>query len=310
MRHPGVSIIILNYNGSKDTKECLESLENQTYKNFEIILVDNGSREDDFNQLRQFVERSSLKIKLVGLKENKGFTGGNNIAVKHCKGEYIVCLNNDIVVEDNWLENLVKPFSQDNEKIAAVGSLIKNYYDREKVDYSGGKINIFGQVKAFTKDEISHKKVFTLPGASFIIKKQILKEIEPLFCPEFFPGYYEEIDLSWRLYNLGYKISVVLDSIVYHKRGASSRTKNSIKRKRVSFIRNKYLTFYRNLPTGKFLLIFPVLIIWDFIIILRYLNRAKIKIKGILEFFKNMRKVKHIGNGNFSFLDKRRYRYI
>jgi len=206
-------------------------------------------------------------------------------------------------VEDNWLENLVKPFSQDNEKIAAVGSLIKNYYNREKVEYNGGKINIFGQIKASTKDEISHKKVFTLPGASFIIKKQILKEIEPLFCPEFFP-YYEEIDLSWRLYNLGYKISVSLDSVVYYKVGASLRTKNSIKRKRVSFIRNKYLTFYRNLPTGKFLLIFPVLSI------LRYLNRAKIKIKGILEFFKNMRKVKHIGNGDFSFLDKHRYRYI
>lgn len=307
MRKPSVSIIILNYNGARDTVECLESLENQIYKKFKVVLVDNGSKEDDLNQIRKFIEKSSLQINLIALKDNEGFTGGNNIGVKYCTEEYIACLNNDTVVEDDWLKNLLKPFFKNNENLVVVGSLIKDYYNRQKIAHYGGRINIFGQFEFSDNRKSLPKKNFVVSGVSFVIKKEVLKEVGTLFCQKFFPGYYEDVDLSWRLYNLGYKISVAPDSIVYHKVSTTFKRENLVAKGKVSYFRNKYLTFYRNLSFVRFLLIFPVLITWDFISVLILSNRARIWIKGILEFFKNIRKIKHIGNGDFSFLGKRIY---
>ncbi|HLD41438.1 MAG TPA: glycosyltransferase, partial [archaeon] len=106
------SIIILNWNTSADTIECIDSLKNQTEKNFEVIVVDNASEPEDVNKLKEYCAKEKfLKIQLILNRENIGFTGGNNSALKPAKGEIVVSLNNDAVAESEWLEKLLEPFS-------------------------------------------------------------------------------------------------------------------------------------------------------------------------------------------------------
>ncbi|GAH67190.1 unnamed protein product, partial [marine sediment metagenome] len=104
-----VSIIILNYNKHQYTLDCLRSLTNQTYKNFEVILVDNGSEYNLFLKLKKELEyfKKLIEINVIRNKLNLFFAGGNNKAIKIANGEYICLLNNDTIVEPNFIENMV-----------------------------------------------------------------------------------------------------------------------------------------------------------------------------------------------------------
>jgi len=116
MQHPKVSIIILNWNGLKDTIECLESLKKITYPNYEVIVVDNDSKGNDADILE---ERYKNYIRVIRNKENLGFAGGNNVAIRQVlkeeKSDYILLLNNDTIVEPNFLEELIKIALQDEK---------------------------------------------------------------------------------------------------------------------------------------------------------------------------------------------------
>src|SRR3989344_3399710 len=116
------SIIIVNWNGMKFLKNCLDSVYKQTYKNFQVYFVDNGSIDGS----SEFVKKNYLKAKIIQLDKNYGFAKPNNIAIKESfkdkEVEYIVCLNNDTIVDKNWLKELVKTARKD-KKIGAVGSL-------------------------------------------------------------------------------------------------------------------------------------------------------------------------------------------
>lgn len=106
---------MLNYNNSDDTIDCVESIRKKTkYKNYEIIIVDNNSRKEEFEKLK------NLKVnKLYRNNENLGFCGGNNLGIKISSGDYIVFLNNDTKVTESWLENLCSPLV--SSKVAVSG---------------------------------------------------------------------------------------------------------------------------------------------------------------------------------------------
>ncbi len=106
LNQPFVSILIVNYNGKHHLKDCLDSVYKSNYpKNgYEVILVDNDSQDDSV----AFIKKNYPEVKLIESKENLGFAGGNNLAYQHATGKYIVLLNNDTIVEKNWLQELVK----------------------------------------------------------------------------------------------------------------------------------------------------------------------------------------------------------
>ena len=99
------SIIVVNFNGEKIIEACLNNLLQSTYKDYEIIVVDNNSTDKSIEILNKYI----YKIKLIRLKENKGFTGGNIEGLKYAAGEIIVLVNNDVEVDAFWLEKLIKP---------------------------------------------------------------------------------------------------------------------------------------------------------------------------------------------------------
>ena len=104
-----VSIIVVNWNGERLLKDCLGALSGQTYPNYEIILVDNGSSDNSVC----FTRENFPEVKIVALTENKGFTGGNAAGLEVARGDFVSLVNNDARPEKTWLENLIQPMLED-----------------------------------------------------------------------------------------------------------------------------------------------------------------------------------------------------
>ena len=128
-----VSIIIPHWNGIDVLSECIDSLNNTEYSNFEIIVVDNASSDDSV----KWINNNHPNIIIVENDQNYGYAGGCNRGIKISQGEYIVFLNNDTIHEKDWLSNLVS-FMNIHPDCAAVQPKILNYYERDKFDYAGG----------------------------------------------------------------------------------------------------------------------------------------------------------------------------
>ena len=252
MKKPLVSIIILNYNGLADTIRCLKSLERGKYPNYEIIIVDNNS---DNNEGIQLTKKFHGRYKVIINNHNTGFTGGNNTAIKFAKGKYIILLNNDTETTPDWITPLVTLLESD-KSIAVVQPKIKMMQKRNYFDYAGaagGYIDRYGY--PFTKGRIFDTKekdhgqyykesiIFWASGAACIIRKSAIKKAGGLFDPIFF-NYMEEIDFCWRIWKAGYKVYYCPKSIIYHK-GASSAGKDLFQ-KRYWEHRNNLILLYKN----------------------------------------------------------------
>ena len=102
--NPVVSFVIVNWNGRHHLQECLPSIQQQTFNNFEILVVDNGSKDDSV----AFVKENFPAVNLIQLEKNEGFAGPNNIAFRAAPGKWIATVNNDMILDKNWLENLLE----------------------------------------------------------------------------------------------------------------------------------------------------------------------------------------------------------
>ena len=214
-----VSIIILNWNGKKMTEECLNSLIPQMNKNFEIILVDNGSTDGSV----EYLKKKFPKIKIIESQKNRGYAGGNNLGVKYAKGDYILILNNDIVVDKNFLREIWK--NKDKAEILGV----KNYYyDKKNILWAiGSKVNRFTMkanlIGNKEEDKGQYDKDFIPPqvtGSAMLINKKVIDKIG--FLNESYFAYYEETEWQTRAKNAGFKTSWIPRAKLWHKVGFST----------------------------------------------------------------------------------------
>ena len=210
------SIIILNYNGKKFLKECFNSLKKQSYKDFEIIFVDNASKGDDVAHAKTFLKNFKNQ-KIIVNEKNLGFSEGNNRAYKEAKGNYVILLNNDTILHKDWLKNLIKKAESDN-KIAIVGSISAPFSDKMK-NVSMGKyppstLGITGADILTDKDKTAY-----IDGASMLIRKEHFKN---LFDPEYF-AYAEDAYISWKANIKGYKILYTDSRYLHYGSGTSSK---------------------------------------------------------------------------------------
>ena len=221
-----IGIILLNYNGYKDTVECIESLEKITYKNIEIVIVDNKSTDDSFINLKKYLDG---KHNLIQSGKNKGFAYGNNIgiafAISEKKVDYVLLLNNDTEVKEDFIEELLKGFEKNNDIEEEVGiscGKILNFYDRNIVWYGGGEINwkrFYGyHIEDHSYDD--RKYVTFATGCLMLIKKEVIEKIGYL-SEEYFM-YYEDVDYCAKVLKAKYKIKYNSKAIIYHKVAASS----------------------------------------------------------------------------------------
>jgi GT2 family glycosyltransferase len=222
MTEKKVAIIIVNWNGLKFLNDCLSSVYKQTYQNFDVYFVDNGSNDDSVN----FVKKYFSRAKIVQLKTNTGFAKGNNEGIKEAfkdvDVEYVVCLNNDTIVDKNWLYGLVELVDLEN-KIDMVGSLsllpsgrvysIGARFNKNLCDLSIG----YGQDAGQYTDS---REIFAPHGVSALYSRRLLKDVG-LFDEDFF-AYCEEFDLGLRARNKGYKAVFAPSSKLIHLTSQSS----------------------------------------------------------------------------------------
>ena len=210
MSAPKVSIIIVNYNGKELLQKCLDSLLKVNYDNFEIILVDNNSTDGSV----EFITKNYPSLIIIKLDSNKGFAEPNNVAAKISKGKYLLFLNNDTVVTPNFISEMVKVMETD-KKIAICQSLLLK--PDGSVDSSGDFIDHLGVVyNSKTKiDEI--REVSSARGASMLVRSDIFEKLDG-FDQKFFVTF-EDVDLCWRSWILGYRVLIIPTSIVYHAGG-------------------------------------------------------------------------------------------
>ena len=217
-----VSIVILNWNGKKDVEQCIDSLyKNTSYKNFEIVLVDNGSKDGSVEVLKE-MKKKGLIHQLILNDENKGFGGGNNQGMAIAKGDYIFLLNNDTFVTKNWLKNIVT-VAEAKEDVGIVGPHFP-LVDNPDFIFGGGYIDDAGRaINMYNKDD---RDVEQVSGGAFLIKKPVLDRVG-FFDPGFFPIYFEESDYCARARRAGFKIFFTTKSKVLHNESASTKRQTS-----------------------------------------------------------------------------------
>jgi len=230
MKEPKIAIIIINWNTYQLTFNCLKSLEACTYKNKIIFFVDNGSKDGSGDKIAlEFPDINYIKNEI-----NEGFTGANNIALKVIlkqNFDYVLLLNNDTEVKPNFLTRLEASMNFD-ENLAATQPLILDFPNKNTIWNAGGSFNsFFGLSKTRFKGMIYKPKLKIdtstewISGCCILVKIAVIHEVG-LLDNRFF-AYFEDVDWSIRMTNLGYKLGVVPKSIIYHHSSGSSKKNNT-----------------------------------------------------------------------------------
>ncbi|MFQ6119425.1 MAG: glycosyltransferase family 2 protein [Methanosarcinales archaeon] len=334
--YPKVSIVILNWNGWKDTVECLESLFQITYPNYNVIIADNGSEDDSIVKIQEWAEgqiqveskfvtynKKEKPIKyieytreeaetgggkeeviedipsnqhfiLIKNEKNYGFAEGNNITIRYAlkvlKPDYILLLNNDVVVDKEFLNELVK-VAESSEKIGIVGAVNYFYDYPKKIRYSGGIMNWTKvNLTDITRNKIDKEQfrkirdVDEVAGSSLLIKVEVIYKIGLLYSDYFL--FFEETEWCVQAKKNNYAIYANLNSKIWHKGSASTSTIPGVAQYYLT--RNRFLFMKRNATNAQiisFLIYFLVIEVIYAMIHFLLFNR---NVDSIKQFYKGI----------------------
>ena len=229
-KEPYVWIIIVNWNGLEDTLECINSIKLNSYKNYQICVIDNDSKNHEAEKLI----KKNPEIKIIKNDKNLGFTGANNQGIELAmenNADYIFILNNDTIIDPSTISELVAYASSKKFKGILQPKIL--YYKSDLVWSMGGKFNmlistprLIGQGKNSSDYQDILSPEFAL-GCAMFINAEVIEDVGG-FDDDYFANY-EDIDLSWRIMNSGYNILVLPESIIHHKVSQSSSIENKFK---------------------------------------------------------------------------------
>lgn len=260
MDKPLVSVIIVNWNGRRFLDDCLNSLSKISYKNFEVLFVDNASSDGSVS----YVKRYFPKIKIIENSKNLGFAEGHEEAFQKAKGELILLLSTDTIVEKNLLDELVKTIYS-GKNIGVVMPKLLMYPQKNLIDSIGSFFSISGFLYHFGREKDYKRAVYNKPmkiysakGACILFKKEVLLKTG-LFDHDYF-AYFEETDLCHRIWLAGYSVLYWPGTTVYHKGAGAS--KQMVK----AFIlfhsfKNRICTYLKNLSLKNLLKVIPLTIV-------------------------------------------------
>ncbi len=244
MNWPSVSIVIVNLNGRHHFENLFESLRGVDYPGelLEIVMVDNASVDGSV----QWLDRNAPEARTLQCRQNHGFAGGVNAGVEASTGEVLVFLNTDMRVEPNWLRELVTPIT--TREADCTSSLTLSWNGRE-VNFGGSAMNFHGigwQVGMNDPDIDRYRHpadTLFACGGSMAIRREVYAEAGG-FDEDFF-AYYEDVDLGFRLWVLGYRVLYVPQSVAYHHHMATSR-RIEVHKIRLLQMRNPLWLIYKN----------------------------------------------------------------
>jgi hypothetical protein len=216
---PLVSLIIANYNGAPYLSDCLNSVAALDYPRaaLEVILVDNASTDDSVALAR----RALPGIQVLQQIANTGFAPACNAGARLARGDYLAFLNNDARVAPDWLNALLAPFAANSPDLACVASTIVSW-DGQHVDFVGGAVNAYG--RAFQHDQglpydpgyySEPRDLFFACGGAMVIRRAVFQEVGGFDAD--FVAYFEDVDLGWRLWLLGYRVVLAPLAVARHR---------------------------------------------------------------------------------------------
>ncbi len=279
-----ISIIVLNYNAGELLLNCINSLKKSTYQNIEILVVDNISSDDSHTKCKkQFPD-----IKLIQNRKNLGYCGGNNVGIKEAKGEFIVILNPDTIVEENWLDEMFNAFNEFGDGLYQPKIISLN--ESDIIQSTGNMIHVFGF--GFARDKggkiIEKKeeieKIGYASGTCLFTTKKVLEKVGLL--DEFLFLYHDDLDLGWRAAQIGINSYYVPKSKIFHAESYSLKWSAKkfywLERNRKYCLKTHYSKdTYKKMS---FSLMLVDLSIWIFYISKGFLNA---KIRAELDILKN-----------------------
>lgn len=214
------SIIIANFNGENYLPKCLNSVIKSSVKNFELIVIDDGSTDKSLEIINQFIKKDQ-RIKLIKNKQNLGAAASRNKAIKEALGKYLVFLDNDTEVTTSWLEQIVSPLEK-NKQIGGVQSLLLDFVNRKSIQIAGGLLIPYtgwiaplyqGMNYQEMRDKITEKDILAV-SAALAVRREVVKRIDGFDDKE--AVFTEDLDFCWRIWIAGYKIILVPSSIAFH----------------------------------------------------------------------------------------------
>jgi GT2 family glycosyltransferase len=289
-----VSVIVINYNRGDLTANCINALGDQSFRDFEIILVDNGSTDNSLEGIRDFLGKKHLPqpLQIISLRANSGFAGGNLSGFAKAQGEYIALLNNDAEPDRSWLGELVRAMEADLEVGIAATKMI--VYGTDIIDSAGDGFAM--NLKGFKRGEGADKAqynaeapVFGACAGAALYRKTMLEEIG-FFDQDFFL-IHEDTDLNMRAQLAGWKVMYVPDAVVYHKvRSTISHMSDDA----VYYtLRNSELVRLKNIPFLVFLRCLPEFLVAevaDFFYFAVMHRRLKLYLRAKIDVLRSLKK--------------------
>ena len=279
-----ISIIVLNYNAGELLLNCIKSLKKSTYQNIEILVVDNISSDDSHTKCKkQFPD-----IKLIQNRKNLGYCGGNNVGIKEAKGEFIVILNPDTIVEENWLDEMFNAFNEFGDGLYQPKIISLN--ESDIIQSTGNMIHVFGfgfardKGKKIIEKKEEIEKIGYASGTCLFTTKKVLEKVGLL--DEFLFLYHDDLDLGWRAAQIGINSYYVPKSKIFHAESYSLKWSAKkfywLERNRKYCLKTHYSKdTYKKMS---FSLMLVDLSIWIFYISKGFLNA---KIRAELDILKN-----------------------
>ena len=254
---PLVSVVMANWNGRSWLSTCLPTLARQTFRDFEIIVVDNGSNDGSVEWLRA----NWPQVWLIPLRLNLGFAGANNLGIRAARGQYIVTLNNDTLAAPDWLAQMITAVSAPDIGMVAAKILVWN--NPERLDSTGIAVDAAGM--AWTRGDGRPAntpfpaEVFGPNAAAALYRREMLAQIG-LFDEDFF-AYYEDVDLAWRARRAGWRCVYAANAQVRHWHSATGGQNKTFKAYLLG--RNRVWWLLKNYPWPALAWRAPLLLLYD-----------------------------------------------
>ncbi|RLA95352.1 MAG: hypothetical protein DRG25_00445 [Deltaproteobacteria bacterium] len=296
---PRVSIVIVTWNSLKHILRCLDCLSKQTYKLYEVIVVDNDSRDGTV----EYVKRNYPQIKVVQNEENVGFAKANNQGIRLAQGEFILLLNPDVFPEPSFIEELMRVLSQRGSYGSAGGKLLlyENGKESSTIDSTGlflkknFRSSDRGNLKEDQGQYNQEEDVFAICGAAVLFRREALEKvsISEEYLDEDFFAYYEDLDIGWRMQLIGYKCVYTPKAKAYHVRGGSGLGakffQKDLDTQRLT-LRNRYLMLIKNLSLSNLLFFSPYFFLTELTVMFYICIRSPRLLRVYLDVTKNLAK--------------------